>query len=223
MLTTALNALLLALLTLVPTAPESSAANEPENGDRKTDAAIVALGDDDVELDDGDGPLVVRVGSRGFVGLHLQDIAPSLRAHFGAPRESGVLVEEVVPDSPASRAGVQVGDVITSVDGGRIRYSGDVSRAIRSKKAGDNVELELIRDRAARKVTVTIEDRKGRERTIDLGDLGDDIRRHAWAWRDGEKGRPFVMRDLEDLSTLRERLEDLEKRMKELEKRFQGR
>ena len=219
MLTTAFNALLLALLTLVPTAGGGS--GEPGD-DRKADKVIVSLAEDGVEVD-VDDPIVVRVGPRSFIGLHLQDIAPSLRAHYGAPREHGVLVEEVVADSPAARAGVQVGDVIIAVDGDSTRYSGDVSKAIRRKKAGEAVEIELVRDRAARKVTVTIEERKGRERTIDLGELGDDLRRHTWAWRDGEKGRPLIMRNLEDLPSLRDRLEELEKRVKDLEKRLVAR
>jgi membrane-associated protease RseP (regulator of RpoE activity) len=220
MLTTAFNALLLALLTLVPTAPGGGPSDSKD--DRKVEKVIVAVGDGGVEVD-VDEPLVVRVGPRGFIGLQLQDIAPSLRAHYGAPRENGVLVEEVVADSPAARAGVQVGDVITAVDGDSTRYSGDVSRAIRGKKAGDTVELELVRDRAPRKVTVTIEERKHRERTIDLGEMGDDLRRHAWVWRDGEKGRPFVMQNLEELPNLRDRLDELEKRVKELEKRLAAR
>lgn len=221
MLTTAFNAFLLALLTLAPTAGTPEARTDD---DHDPDKVVVAFGDEGVEVD-VDDPLVVRVGPRGFIGLQLQDIAPSLRAHYGAPRESGVLVEDVTADSPAARAGVQVGDVIVSADGDRTRYSGDVSRAIRRKKAGDTVELELVRDRAPRKVTVTIEERKTRERTIDVGELRDGLRRHAWAWRDGDgvKGRPFVMENLEDFSNLRDRLEDLEKRIKELEKRLAAR
>ena len=218
MFTTALPTLLLSLLLASP-AGLGGLASVEANDAGDGGARVVFLGEDDVELD-GDGPLVVRVGSRNFIGLTLQDIGPSLRAHFGAPREHGVLVEDVVSDSPAAKAGVQVGDVIVSVDGDPVRWSGDLSREIRGKKAGDAVELEIVRNGAARKLSVTVEERKSKDRLIDLdlGDLPDHIRRHSW--KDGDKVRPFVMRNWQDLPDLRDRLEELEKRVKELEKKL---
>lgn len=211
MLTAAWKAILLSLLLLVPTATAS-----PSGGD--DDRVIVSVDDEDIDVH-GMGPLVVRVGSRGFIGVTLVGITPDLRAHYGAPREAGVVVSGVEPDTPAGRAGVQVGDVITSVDGKPVRGSRDVSRAVRDKKAGETVELEVVRDRAPRKLTVTVEERKGRERSIDLGDLKDNLRRHAWVMKDFERGFP-VIENLEDFRGMREKMEDLEKRVRELEKRL---
>ena len=92
------------------------------------------------------------------------------------------------------------------------------------KKAGEAVEIEFVRGRGTRKVTVTLDERKGRERTIDLGEMGDRLRRHAWVWKDGDnldvRIPRFKVEHLDELPNLRDRLEELEKRMKELEKKL---
>ena len=215
MITAAWKAILLSLFLTVPTADARAAAKD---GD---DKVVVSLGDDDVDVH-GPGSIVVRVGSRGFIGVTLVEITPDLRAHYGAPKEAGVVVSGVEADTPAGRAGIQVGDVITSVDGKRARWSGDISRAVRDKKAGETVEVEIVRDRAPRKVTVTVEERKGRERSFDFRDFKDDFRddfkNRTWVVRDFDKF-PLI-ENLDDLRGLREKLEDLEKRMKELERKL---
>ena len=215
MITAAWKAILLSLLLTVPTA---EARATPDDDDE----VIVQVGDDDVDVH-GVGPIVVRVGSRGFIGVTLVEITPELRAHYGAPKEAGVVVSGVEADTPAGRAGIQVGDVITSVEGKRVRWTGDVSRAVRDKKAGETVEVEIVRDRAPRKVTVTVEERKGRERSFDLRDSRDfpdfkDFKNRTWVVRDFDKFP--VIENLDDLRGMREKVEDLEKRVKELEKRL---
>ncbi|MDQ5857397.1 MAG: PDZ domain-containing protein [Acidobacteriota bacterium] len=210
MLTAAWKAILLSLLLLVPTATAAPSGDD--------DKVIVSVDDDDFDVH-GVGPLVVRVGSRGFIGVTLVEITPELRAHYGAPREAGVVVSGVEADTPAGRAGVQVGDVITSVDGEKVRWTGDVSRAVRDKKGGETVEVEIVRDRAPRKMNITVEERKPRERSIDLGDLKDDLRRRTWVMKDFDRSFP-VIENLEDFRGMREKVEDLEKRVRELEKRL---
>lgn len=210
MFTAAWKAILLSLFLLVPTASASPAGDDEK--------VIVSLDDEDIDVA-GVGPVIVRVGSRGFIGVSLVEITPDLRAHYGAPRETGVVVSGVEPDTPAGRAGVQVGDVITSVDGRRVKWTGDVARAVRDKKGGETVEVEIVRDRAPRKMTITVEERKPRERSIDLGDLKNNLRRHSWVMRDFDKAYP-VIENLEDLRGMREKMEDLEKRVRELEKRL---
>lgn len=235
MLSTAVNGVLLALLALLPTAAGSPRAHENPKDKEVIEDRVVVLNDGDVRLDDGDievdgdDPIVVRVGRGGFLGVRLVGITDELRAHYGAPKDAGVLVGGVEKDSPAARAGIEVGDVITSVDGNRVDSTGDVSRAVRRKKGGETVDIEVVRGRAARKMTVTLEERKTRERTIDLGDMGDRLRRHAWVLgRDSELpggGRMprFKIENLDELPSLRDRLDDLEKRLQALEKRLPAR
>ena len=218
MITSAVNALLLALLTLLPTAARSVRADEPADSD---DSVVVSVGDGDFDFD-GNDPVIVRVGRGGFIGVTLVEITPELRAHFGAPKDAGVLVSDVRADTPAAKAGVEVGDVITAVDGKRVRWSGDVSRGIRGRKAGETVALDVVRGGAARKLSVTVEERKGGERSIDLGEMKDTLRKHPWNWRDFGPNAT-VIDNLDEFPRMSERIEELEKRVKELEKRPPGR
>ncbi len=211
MLTALCKAILLSLLLLVPTASANPAADDEK--------VIVSLDDEDFDFR-GPGTVIVRVGTRGFIGVTLVEITPDLRAHYGAPRDSGVLVSGVEPDTPAGRAAVQVGDVILSVDGRRVRTTGDVARAVRDKKGGEAVEVEIVRDGAPRKIPITVEERKPRERLIDFGDRKDKARRHAFVMRDFDKSQPMVIENLDDVRGMRDRIEELEKRVLELEKRL---
>lgn len=227
MISNAVNGLLMALVMLLPV----SGGSAPSGNDAKDQTivedrvVVVNDGDDDAETD-GDDPIVIRVGRGGFLGVRLVGITEELRTHYGAPKDAGVLIGEVEPGSPAARAGIEVGDVITGVDGRPVDSTWDVSRAVSRKKGGETVEVELVRGRSARKVTVTLDERKSRERTIDLGDLPDGMRGRAWAWKDGDfkfRVPHFKVESLDELPGLRERLEDLEKRLRELEKRLPAR
>jgi membrane-associated protease RseP (regulator of RpoE activity) len=217
MITSAVNTLLLALLTLLPTAAVSTAGGDSND----PDARVIFLGDGDVDFENGE-PVIVRVGRRGFIGVTLLEITPELRVHFGAPKDAGVLVSDVQADTPAARAGLQVGDVITEVDGKRVRWSGDVSREIRGRKAGESVPLDVVRGGASRKLTVTVEERRDREQSIELGEMKDSLRRHARTMRDFGRNHAII-EDLDDLPRMTDRLEELEKRVRELEKRLPGR
>ncbi len=220
MITSAVNALLLALLTLLPTAVRSDRADDPADADENV---VVSVDDGNFDFDfDGHDPVIVRVGRGGFIGVTLVEITPELRAHFGAPRDAGVLVSDVRSDTPAAKAGVEVGDVITAVDGKRVRWSGDVSRGIRNRKAGETVALDVVRGGASRKLSVTVEERKGGERSIDLGEMKDTLRKHPWTWRDFG-GNATVIDNLDEFPRMSERIEELEKRVKDLEKRLPAR
>jgi len=219
MIGSVINAVLLALLTLLPTAGVSTrGGGEPKKDDAEK-KVIVSLGDEDLDVDAGD-PVVVHVGRRAFLGVRLIEITPELRAHFGAPRNAGALVSEVEADTPAAKAGIEVGDVITAVDGESVEWTGDVSRAIGRKNGGETVQIDLVRGRASRRLAVKLEERKRREHSIDLGDLRDDhLRGHPWVMRDLEKVRP-LLGDFEGLSRMRKKMAELEKRMNDLEKKL---
>jgi membrane-associated protease RseP (regulator of RpoE activity) len=217
MTTALLKAAPLALLLLLPSGAPVRAGDEPRH-----EKEVVVDGDRVFELDDDDeGPFVFHMGHPargGRLGVHLIDITPDLRAHFGAPRDAGVLVAEVEPDSPAAKAGLQVGDVITKIDGERTESSGDVSRAVRRKKAGETVKIELERDKAAKSLTATVQERKVKE--MELGDLTRHFRGRDWNPRDFAfdfKG-PVVGR-MPNLEKLQEKLDKLDKRLRDLEKK----
>src|SRR5207249_294485 len=58
--------------------------------------------------------------TRGWLGVQIQQLTPELAREFGVKDAQGVLVSDIVPDSPAAKAGIQRGDVLTEFDGKRL-------------------------------------------------------------------------------------------------------
>lgn len=100
---------------------------------------------------------------RAYLGIGLTDLTPELRAHFGVPDDAGVMVAKVEPGSPAEKAGVRVGDILTSVDGKEIKSSWDAHWNIRSQEDGQQVPLEIWRNGKVQTLTATVEKRERTE------------------------------------------------------------
>ncbi|MBA1333355.1 serine peptidase, partial [Candidatus Endoriftia persephone str. Guaymas] len=64
--------------------------------------------------------------SRGWLGVLIQDVTRDLAESFGMQHPQGALVARVLPGSPASKAGLQVGDVILSYNGTKLKSSSDL-------------------------------------------------------------------------------------------------
>ncbi|MDQ6894725.1 MAG: PDZ domain-containing protein [Acidobacteriota bacterium] len=216
------KALLAALLIAMPL-PAAARAGD----DSKSDTIVVAgHDDDDVQILDSPRRFrVTRNGGGGFLGVSLIGITPELRAHYGAPRDAGVLVGRVEKDSAAAKAGIEVGDILTSVGGEHVDSPVEVTRALRGHKKGDAMKLDVLRNRASKTLTATLEERPRRD--VDWEDFG-ELRELPGMLRREFRSRPFtvevpepriVMPRSDDMRRLRERLEDLEKRLKDLEKK----
>ena len=99
-------------------------------------------------------------GGGAFLGVQLSDLTPELRVHFGVPEDVGVLVGKVVDGSPAFRAGVEVGDIVTAVDGVAVDSASSLAHAIRGHEDGDTVILEVWRDSRMEKISAALEERE---------------------------------------------------------------
>lgn len=84
--------------------------------------------------------------AKGRLGFLALPMSSELRAHFGAPDDRGVLVDVVRPDSPAARAGLQVGDVVTAVAGTAATSASEITSALADHKKGDAIAIDAIRD-----------------------------------------------------------------------------
>jgi serine protease Do len=93
--------------------------------------------------------------SRSRLGIDAENLDGEFGNYFGAPEGEGILVRGVFPDTPAAKAGLKVGDVITSVDGERIRSVGELRKKMAEKKQEKTVKLGLIRNKAA--LTLSVE------------------------------------------------------------------
>jgi len=94
--------------------------------------------------------------TRGFLGVGIQDVSRDIAESVGLDNAHGALVTEPTKDSPADKAGVKSGDVITQVDGKDINNALDLSRTIAGKNPGTKVELTVFRDGKEQKITVEL-------------------------------------------------------------------
>lgn len=170
-----------------------------------------------------DGPLLPPFG-KGYLGVELIELTPELLDHFDVKSGNGIMISRVEPASPADKAGLEVGDVVTGIDGTAVDSSWDVQRQIRGKDAGETASVEFWRKGKVQTLTVSIAERKRAE--MDLAPLflkrrdGKDVvieldREHLG--RLGERVGPL---DRERGPSWRPREAELETRMKELEKRI---
>ena len=109
---------------------------------------------------EGQGPgndgFVFALGNNRRMGVSTVQLTKQLGDYFGIADGKGVLVTAVSDGSPAAKAGLKAGDVITTVDGEMIEGPGDLSRAINKNKDGD-VTVVIIRDKKQRTIKVTPE------------------------------------------------------------------
>jgi Do/DeqQ family serine protease len=91
---------------------------------------------------------------RAWLGVSFQEITPELAAHFGGGMDGGALVNSVVPQGPADRAGLQPGDVITAIGDQQIREGGDLLRIILRHSVGDRLTLDVRRGNETSKIVV---------------------------------------------------------------------
>lgn len=101
---------------------------------------------------EGDG-VPVR---RGYLGVGLVDLTSELRAHFGVSGDAGVMVSTVEPGSPADKAGIKVGDILTSVDRDDVQSSWDIRSKVRGYDDGQQVAIEVVRDGRPQTLNVTM-------------------------------------------------------------------
>ncbi len=103
---------------------------------------------------------------RGWLGVQMQPLTEPLAKAMGRSEASGVLVNEVQPDSPAQKAGLQQGDLITGFDGKTIKDPRDIAMAVANTPAGKTVKLDLVREGHEQTVDVTIAKLKTQEASV---------------------------------------------------------
>ncbi|WP_322999041.1 S1C family serine protease [Castellaniella sp.] len=93
---------------------------------------------------------------RGWLGLEPQDITPDLAQAFQLRDDQGVIVARVIPRGPAARAGVQVGDILQSLDDQPVRDTFDLLNRLAPMKAGSTAHLKVLRGGRSRSLDVTV-------------------------------------------------------------------
>jgi serine protease Do len=101
---------------------------------------------------------LVRTGKvvRGWLGVAIQDLSAELATQFGITDTKGVLVSDVMEDSPAKKAGFERADVITEYDGKPMDSPTHLRNAVAQTPIGKKVSVKLIRDKKPKTIEVTI-------------------------------------------------------------------
>ena len=84
--------------------------------------------------------------SRGWLGVLIQDVTRELAESFGMKKPMGALVSKVLPDSPASKGGIEVGDVIMEFDGREVVNSSNLPPIVGSAPVGQEVKVKVLRN-----------------------------------------------------------------------------
>ncbi len=110
----------------------------------------------DLAIDIADQLITTGKATHAYIGVSTQAIDENVAAQYSLPVKSGVLVRFVQPASPAERAGIKAGDIITRIDDTNITSLEDVFSAIRLRKVGEVVKVAIVRDDARRTLDVTL-------------------------------------------------------------------
>ena len=105
---------------------------------------------------DWDNGMMVLPMNRPRLGIDAEEISGQLGSYFGAPDGEGVLVRSVNAGSVAEKAGVKAGDVITKLNGDRIRSLGDLREKLAAKMDNKPAQLTVLRNKSEVKLTVDL-------------------------------------------------------------------
>ncbi len=94
--------------------------------------------------------------TRGYLGIWMQDLTSELAESFDLDENQGVVISEVVPDSPAAEAGFQTGDVIIEFEGKPVQSAGDLRNWVAMISPETKIEMVVIRNGSKQTLTPTI-------------------------------------------------------------------
>ncbi|MEN6460850.1 MAG: trypsin-like peptidase domain-containing protein [Syntrophomonas sp.] len=95
---------------------------------------------------------------RGYIGVYINNMDENLARYLGVPNQ-GVLVVQVVPDSPADKAGIKKYDVILTMDNTALKTADDFQAIFKNKKPGERVNLNIVRGTEQLSFSVTMEEK----------------------------------------------------------------
>ncbi|OEC38703.1 serine peptidase [Pseudomonas sp. 1D4] len=94
--------------------------------------------------------------NRGWLGVVIQEVNKDLAESFGLDKPAGALVAQVLENGPAAKGGLQVGDVILSMNGQPIVMSADLPHLVGALKPGTKIDLGIVRDGNRKNLSLSI-------------------------------------------------------------------
>ncbi|MFN3947535.1 MAG: PDZ domain-containing protein, partial [Aquificaceae bacterium] len=117
---------------------------------------------------------------RGWLGVVIQDITPDMAESLGV--KEGVIIAQIMPSSPADKAGLKVGDIVVEIDGQKVSEVRDLQFKIMRTPPGKEINLKIIREGKEMNIKVKV------------GEMPEE--RQISEREEGEKDLGFVIRDL---------------------------
>jgi len=109
--------------------------------------------------------------ARGYMGVTVSDLTNDLAQGLGLPPGAkGAVVQQVVPKSPAAKAGLQAGDVVVALNGKPVEGSGQLTRGVAAVAPGGIASLGLLRNGQKKEVSVTVAQRPDDEEALARGE-----------------------------------------------------
>jgi len=104
---------------------------------------------------------LIRSGkvTRGYIGAYLQDVDPNLARAFKIPNNSGVVITKIDPNTPAEKAGLKEGDVVTQVNGENVIDVQGLRNRIAGMSPGSVAKMHVYRNGSPTDVSVTLGER----------------------------------------------------------------
>jgi len=101
---------------------------------------------------------IIKTGKveHGYLGITMNDVTPENASFFNLPDASGAIVSQVVPDSPASRAGLKSGDVLRELNGRKMINGSALQVAVSETAPGSTIDLGILRDGKPQTVKITV-------------------------------------------------------------------
>ena len=94
--------------------------------------------------------------SRGWLGVLIQDVTRELAESFEMTHPHGALIAKVLPDGPAEKGGIEVGDIIVKFDGEEISFSSDLPPFVGGTSVGSTVPVDIIRRSKSKRIMIKI-------------------------------------------------------------------
>jgi C-terminal processing protease CtpA/Prc len=132
---------------------------------------------------------------QGYIGVTMQSLTDDIIKGLDLKTKRGVLISEVIEDSPAEEAGLQDGDIIVAYDGKTVTSPEGLSKLVKATPVGKEVDMKIVRDDDAKTVTVTV---------------GEKPEESTWTHMDDNKLRDYFLRVAEPGAQLGVKIQDLD-------------